>query len=753
MVRFFHLPSRFAQYDNWRNFSALDLRHIQRLHVVGGLTSLKDATPAATAPVACRLNHPRTPGIFYGANPLDDSFSALILDISFGGFIIGPSVLSHNKNFRHQMFPEDVSFLLSNIGLIGFMYFLFISGVKTDLSLTKKSGKKEFFIASFSVIVPLILNITFALLIRKTMNKSLAKFSSIGAITSSLAITAFPVVHPILHELNLLSSEVGRMSMSVSIISDAVGINALVAFEAAIQGDVEWKSSIWYLISLIVLVGFIVVCVRRAMRWIVRRTPEGQAVEQGFIVAILLAVLVMGFLTDLFGIAILNGPLWLGMAIPDGPPLGSTLVERSETIISELLLPFSFAFVGLCTDVFQMVNAGWSNLAPLFFLALAGHFFKFGSTLVASLFFQLPLRDSLAVSLIILLYDPTRPYMINKRRTIQHLPPGKELRVVLCIEGQENVAALVNLLDMSNPTTSSPFSIYALHLIELVGRAAPVFIDHKKCKTPSKYTASDSIHNALRIYEEARGELVKLHTYTAVAPKRSMNQDICELALIKKTNLISVLEHAPCSVGILVDKCNLHSPVVGQSFWNSAQQFAVLFLGGADAREALAYADRILGNQDVCVSVVRFLSHNSRGDNELEKKLDDGMVTWFWVKNETNERVIYREVVVRNGAETIAAIQSMNDDSYDLVIVGRKRGVNPVLLEGLSNWSQDNELGIIGDYVSSEDFGAAASVLVVQQQVLRGQSHFSSGICGKFRWRRKNRLHLPFAIFDKKNHG
>ncbi|XP_022948411.1 cation/H(+) antiporter 24-like [Cucurbita moschata] len=824
MVRFFHLPSRFAQYDNWRNFSALDLRHIQRLHVVGGLTSFKDATPAATAPVACRLNHPRTPGIFYGANPLDDSFSALILDISFvillihiihlllrpfhqpkivsqvlGGFIIGPSVLSHNKNFRQQMFSEDISFLLSNVGLIGFMYFLFISGVKTDLSLTKKSGKKEFFIASFSVIVPLILNITFALLIRKTMNKSLAKFSSIGAITSSLAITAFPVVHPILHELNLLSSEVGRMSMSVSIISDAVGINALVAFEAAIQGEVEWKSSIWYLISLIVLVGFIVVCVRRVMRWIVRRTPEGQAVEQGFIVAILLAVLVMGFLTDLFGIAILNGPLWLGMAIPDGPPLGSTLVERSETIISELLLPFSFAFVGLCTDVFQMVNAGWSNLAPLFFLALAGHFFKFGSTLVASLFFQLPLRDSLAVSLIMclrgqveivllihwidkkiitipeftmmilmtvavtgiatplisLLYDPTRPYMINKRRTIQHLPPGKELRVVLCIEGQENVAALVNLLDMSNPTTSSPFSIYALHLIELVGRAAPVFIDHKKCKTPSKYTASDSIHNALRIYEEARGELVKLHTYTAVAPKRSMNQDICELALIKKTNLIvlpfgrtstgdstvglhpvnkSVLEHAPCSVGILVDKCNLHSPVVGQSFWNSAQQFAVLFLGGADAREALAYADRILGNQDVCVSVVRFLSHNSRGDNELEKKLDDGMVTWFWVKNETNERVIYREVVVRNGAETIAAIQSMNDDSYDLVIVGRKRGVNPVLLEGLSNWSQDNELGIIGDYVSSEDFGAAASVLVVQQQVLRGQSHFSSGICGKFRF-------------------
>lgn len=198
----------------------------------------------------------------------------------------------------------------------------------------------------------------------------------------------------------------------------------------------------------------------------------------------------------------------------------------------------------------------------------------------------------------------------------------------------------------------------------------------------------------------------------------------------------SVLEHAPCSVGILVDKCSLHSPVVGQSFWNSAQHFAVLFLGGADAREALAYADRIVGNVDVCVSVVRFLSQNSRGDNEFEKKLDDGMVTWFWVKNETNERVIYREVVVRNGAETIAAIQSMNDDCYELVIVGRKQGINPVLLEGLANWSDENELGIIGDFVASEDFTAAASVLVVQQQVLRAQCQFSSRLCGK------NRFHI-----------
>ncbi|KAK4412515.1 Cation/H(+) antiporter 24 [Sesamum alatum] len=107
---------------------------------------------------------------------------------------------------------------------------------------------------------------------------------------------------------------------------------------------------------------------------------------------------------------------------------------------------------------------------------------------------------------------------------------------------------------------------------------------------------------------------------------------------------------------------------------------------------------------EISLTVVRFLSNEDEGDDELEKKLDDGLVTWFWVKNEGNDRVVYREVVVKNGEETISAIHGMNNDSCDLWIMGRKHGINHVLLQGLSNWSEETELGVIGDYVASVDF-------------------------------------------------
>ena len=129
-------------------------------------------------------------------------------------------------------------------------------------------------------------------------------------------------------------------------------------------------------------------------------------------------------------------------------------------------------------------------------------------------------------------------------------------------------------------------------------------------------------------------------------------------------------------MGVLVFRTN----VVNYSIRRLAHQFAVLFLGGADAREALACADRMTGNPKVSLTVIRFLSYNGEGDDEMEKKLDNGLVTWFWVKNEGNQRVIYREVVVKNGEDNVAAIRMMNSDCYDLWILGRKQGSNPVLI-------------------------------------------------------------------------
>ncbi|XP_031271795.1 cation/H(+) antiporter 24-like [Pistacia vera] len=787
-------------------------------------------------PLTCKKIHrAHTVGIFYGESPLQYSFTLIMLEVIFvvfttwilrfllkplkqpriiseiiGGVIIGPSVLGRNKNFSEKIFPEDAQYVLRNIAIMGFMYFLFLAGVRMDLTLIKRSGKREVYISLFGFIVPTMTMTIVAFLTRKWMDPDLAKTSSIIAISSAIAVTSFPVLYPVLKDLNLLCSEVGRIAMSLSVVSAVIGLNGIVAFEAVKQGEGEGLDALWFLLSLIILLTFIFTVIQRVMTWIVDRTPEGKPVNQGLVVGILLGVMIMGFLTDMFGMAIANGSLWLGLVIPDGPPLGATLIERTETIVLEFLMPFSFALVGLYTNVYVMADMGWTSLVPLLAMALTGYVAKIVGTLLTCLYFEMPFRDGLTLSLMVslrgqvelllfihwldkkliqiphftllvfttiaitavatplinFLYDPSRPYMVNQRRTIQHHPPNTELRLVVCVYEQDTVAGLINLLEVSYPTLSSPFSVYALHLVDLMGRAVPVFLDYENEHDPAKYTHQDTILDALKLYQESRSTAeIKFHTFTTMAPMRSMYQDICELAMENKASIIilpfhndcpgnvggtevihnrevhsvnlEVLDHAPCSVGILVDKNkSFRNPFAGCSMRRphsySIHHYVILFLGGADAREALAFADRMAGNPEVTLTVIRFLSHYHE-DDEMEKKLDDGVVTWFWVKNEGNTRVIYREVVVSNGAETVATVQTLNDDTYyDLWIVGRKQGINPVLLEGLENWSENHELGVIGDYIASSDFGGTASVLVVHQQILRDHGTTTTATSKKF---------------------
>lgn len=316
-----------------------------------------------------------------------------------GGLIIGPSCLCRSPKFAAFMFPGQSAFVFRNIGSFAFMYFCFVSGVKMDLLIIKKATKKQWYIGMFGMVVPVILTAGVAVLVRDSLEPEMKKVSSIWGVSTSLAITSFPVLHPIIRELNLLSSDIGRMALATACIGDVVGIYGLVTFEAAKQGEFRPMAALGYTLSLILVMITIFGGNRMMMFWIIKATPEGKHVEQFYIISILAGVIVWGFLSDLLGVALANGPMWFGLAIPDGPPLGATLVQKSETFISDILMPFAYINMGLMTDIFSM-KAAWPTLQPLFFIIMTGYLSKFFSTLFMTRFFEMPIRDGVALSLI-----------------------------------------------------------------------------------------------------------------------------------------------------------------------------------------------------------------------------------------------------------------------------------------------------------------------------------------------------------------
>ena len=160
---------------------------------------------------------------------------------------------------------------------------------------------------------------------------------------------------------------------------------------------------------------------------------------------------------------------------------------------------------------------------------------------------------------------------------------------------------------------------------------------------------------------------------------------------------------------------------------------AVIFIGGKDDREALAYAGRVARHPGVKVTVIRFLVDTSStnaskiagyrvnlAEQEEEQGLDDECFAKFYERHVVGGRVSYMEKHLVNSAETFATLMSF-DGQYSLLIVGRGSGVNSTLTFGMNDWQKCPELGPIGDVLSGPDFAVSLSVLIIQQHRLRGQ--------------------------------
>ncbi|KAM7254631.1 hypothetical protein ACFE04_004011 [Oxalis oulophora] len=343
------------------------------------------------------------------------------------------------------------------------------------------------------------------------------------------------------------------------------------------------------------------------------------------------------------------------------------------------------------------------------------------------------------------LYDPSRRYTSYERNTIMHLSPNSNLQVLTCIHVPNNISAVTNLLEVSGASMQRPIGLHVLHLIKLSGQAAPIFVSHNRREIDFSDTSSYSenvILSFTRFEANNRGE-ISVNVSTAISALNLMYEDVCTLARDTSASLIilpfhrtwyldgsiesddnstrvlnrMVLDTAPCSVGILVDRGCKRRPISTESSGKHSQtgkptqNFAIIFLGGDDDREALVYAMRMAKDPNISLTVARFMAKDDVDNISWAKVLDSEVL-----KDVTSiENINYIEHVVKDGPETALILRSMMTE-FDFFIIGRAEDLECQQTAGLAEWMEYPELGVIGDLlaVSGEKF----SFLVVQQQHL-----------------------------------
>ncbi|MBA0853382.1 hypothetical protein Goshw_016637, partial [Gossypium schwendimanii] len=702
------------------------------------------------------------------------------------GFIMVPIFKQEQmaRIFQHQELGIQI---IDTASLFGFTLFFFLTGVKMDINSAFRITKRSLGIGIVSLLSPILVGVavheTF-----KQHNEPQQVTTERLIETMIEALTSFSVIACLLAELKILNTELGRLALS----SAAIGDLSTLVLVRIITFSRHFASS-----PLLVLVRGVTMCCfvallffvfRPLMYWVIKRTPNGGPIAEVYITATMMAAVGSAVLTHWSDRSPLIGAFLFGLAVPDGPPLGSALIDKFECFTNGLFLS-----VYVTSSTMRVRLQNWlsdpSHIKFSTIFSIATFFAKLIPCCICSFLNFMPFKDALAFGLIMsskgivqlshictfrdnkiisqrvfttmifgvlanativpllvrFLYDPnSRKYRSYETRNLMHLKPDTELRILVCVHTSDNVPAMIYLLDHSCPTKESPNVIYVLHLIELKGRNSPVFIAHHNQETST--AASSFFENIIPFYEYEGNnwDSVTVNAFTTITPLKLMHDDICAMALDKQTSFIilpfhrkwsidgsleeennmvknlncNILDQAPCSIGILIDRGRIQK-LMKPSSSSSSFSIGMLFLGGNDDREALTLAKRMARDPRVKLTVIHLIAYQDcKNDVYWDTVLDIEMLKDVKQNNGVlgnGCNIKYVEEVSNCGAQTIKLIRSIAN-GYDLMIVGRRYGVESILLTGLSEWSEFPDLGVVGDLFASMDLDSRVSVLVVQQQ-------------------------------------
>ncbi|KAI3890000.1 hypothetical protein MKX03_025741 [Papaver bracteatum] len=748
----------------------------------------------------------------------------LLVSQILGGILASPWILGYEflkistgrpVGITYFLFAKDGFQVVDMLAHFSSMFFIFKVGVQMDPKILKRAKWRTYIIGFCCILCSYVAGESLAHIVKNDDIPGLRSPSRKGGFNNSTKIVnlfgmiSFPVITYILTDLNILNSDLGSLATHVAMVADFLHtfekFYSLLSHSLSSGNPTHGRIVVYLILGTLI---YICLIVRPAALWIVKNTPEGRPVNDACVSLIMISVLLCGLASEYIGLNGTVGAFFLGLAIPDGPPLGSALVHKLR-IVTVFFMPLHMGIVGYKTDIHKVhFSYLWRVLLVIFGCFLG----KIIGLFIPAVLLGVSARDSLLLGLIMnfkgivevstlstwldakrqnntfaaantimvltlvvqvavitptvkYLYDPSSKYLAYKGRSImQSNEVNSDFRVLVCVHTQDDVPGIIKLLEASNPTKVHPLTVYLLHLIELVGRATPLLIAHPLHKrvSTSNPTKSEIIINVFQQFQNRHQHLVTVHPFSTISPYASMHNDICTMSVDKRTALIifpfcrqdvvskrddlerpnisnrsmktllqNLLRNSPCSVGILIDGNN---HLANSTFFlpDTPYRVIVLFFGGPDDREALAFAMNMIHHPSVLVTLVRYFcpaslssdevtdysSESGRIDVERQKFLDDELVDHFRVNTMHAEKLMYKEVEVKDGAEAIWSVRSLRED-FDLMLVGRQQISDSKIVSELNtNWAECEELGSVGDMVTSPDYDAEGSILIIQQRLV-----------------------------------
>lgn len=298
---------------------------------------------------------------------------------------------------------------------LGVTFYMFLVGLEMDITPLQKMGKTAFSIAIAGIIFPLIAGVGLHTAILK--HQASVRAPEMGAYFWSivLSLTSFPDLARALSDQKLMYTDLGKTALTAAAVCDLSCWSLLVVAVCIITGRKELHIAIPVMVCMTSLWFVLRPFIRKIVKKISHGSKDGP-IPDNHIYFILSLVLLSGFITELCGAHSMFGAFMLGLMIPSGK-LGASIKDKVEEFIVGILLPPTFLVIGARTNfvfVFADVSVGMVLLVILL-ASLA----KIVSTLLVCLYFKCPMRDGLALGVLMNTKGVLALIVLNEGRNMQ----------------------------------------------------------------------------------------------------------------------------------------------------------------------------------------------------------------------------------------------------------------------------------------------------------------------------------------------
>jgi Kef-type K+ transport system membrane component KefB/nucleotide-binding universal stress UspA family protein len=272
------------------------------------------------------------------------------------GIVLGPSVLGHVfPGAETVLFPHAAPqrAMLDGVAQLGVLLLLLLTGMETDLSVMRHSGRAAINVSLAGIALPFAVGLVAIellpapMLVKPDERLLLALF-----IGTALAVSSVKIVAALVRELGFMRRTVGQIILAAAIIDDAVGwIVVSVLLGLAQHGSVDVGGVLRSVLGTLAFLAFSITVGRRLVFHVIRWTNDTFVSELPVITVILVIMGAMALATDVIGVQTVLGAFVAGILIGESPILTRHIEEQLRGLIVALFMPVFFGLAGLTTNI------------------------------------------------------------------------------------------------------------------------------------------------------------------------------------------------------------------------------------------------------------------------------------------------------------------------------------------------------------------------------------------------------------------